>query len=209
VAAGTSGSRTQPFRHTGERWGSETGFTYLRARYYASSVGRFTSRDALAGVRAVPGSLNRYAYAGNNLINWTDPSGMITFGYCATGSIGSGLNVTGQVCPLQISGAGEFGWSASIGIGGASTPEAGVGGGVQVTSAETLSQLKGTEIYAGVVSGLGPGFQLTGAHSPADADTSSPAVWGATLTVGPTYGAGVVGGVSQAASGTYFTVPIH
>lgn len=34
-----------PFRYCGEYWDSETGTYYLRARYYAPAVGRFTQQD--------------------------------------------------------------------------------------------------------------------------------------------------------------------
>ncbi|MES2354415.1 MAG: RHS repeat-associated core domain-containing protein [Pseudomonadota bacterium] len=49
----------------------DAGLTYYRARYYDSSIGRFTQRDPI-GMR---GGLNLYAYVDNNPINFTDPSG--------------------------------------------------------------------------------------------------------------------------------------
>ncbi len=59
---------------TGEQTGSD-GTVYLRARYYAPSLGRFLQRDTFAGYAERPQSLNRYAYTENNPVNWTDPSG--------------------------------------------------------------------------------------------------------------------------------------
>ncbi|MCB1433672.1 MAG: RHS repeat-associated core domain-containing protein [Alphaproteobacteria bacterium] len=57
---------------------NETGLQYLHARYYDSDLGRFLSPDTwdpiLAGV-----DINRYAYAGNDPINGSDPNGHIAF----------------------------------------------------------------------------------------------------------------------------------
>ncbi|ARU60074.1 hypothetical protein CBW65_02580 [Tumebacillus avium] len=45
------------------------------ARWYSPSVGRFTTQDSWTGLGDLPQTLNRYAYALNNPINITDPSG--------------------------------------------------------------------------------------------------------------------------------------
>ncbi|MBU5451529.1 RHS repeat-associated core domain-containing protein, partial [Acetivibrio sp. MSJd-27] len=58
-----------PFRYCGEYFDSETGFIYLRARYYDSSIGRFTSEDPIRD------GMNWFVYCGNNPINLVDPSG--------------------------------------------------------------------------------------------------------------------------------------
>ena len=42
---GYSGSYLNPFRYSGEYFDEETGFYYLRARYYDPSVGRFLTED--------------------------------------------------------------------------------------------------------------------------------------------------------------------
>lgn len=57
----------------GEQFDAETGLIYLRARYYDPQLGRFISEDPL-GLAA---GLNRYLYAGNNPVNYSDPSGLI------------------------------------------------------------------------------------------------------------------------------------
>ena len=53
------------------------GIDYAVARYYPSAMGRFMSPDPLTGDISDPQSLNRYAYVGNNPINFTDPMGLI------------------------------------------------------------------------------------------------------------------------------------
>ena len=60
---------------TGEQRDSETGFEYLRARYYNPANGRFASRDSLFPAGEGTQGYNRYAYVGNNPTTNTDPSG--------------------------------------------------------------------------------------------------------------------------------------
>jgi hypothetical protein len=47
----------------------------MGARYYDAALGRFISADTIIASLANPQSLNRYAYAYNNPINNTDPTG--------------------------------------------------------------------------------------------------------------------------------------
>lgn len=71
----------QPFMYTGEQRDfqsrmPETGYYYLRDRFYDPILGRFLSRDRLAGDATRPPTLNRYSYVENNPVNYVDPSGM-------------------------------------------------------------------------------------------------------------------------------------
>jgi RHS repeat-associated protein len=63
--------------YTGHQYDIETGLTYARARYYDSVNGVFLSRDSLEGVLTIAPSLHRFAYAHNNPLINTDPSGRI------------------------------------------------------------------------------------------------------------------------------------
>ena len=67
---------------TGERQDSSTGFYYLRARHYDPSTGRFQSKDPVHGARVLPGTFNRYTYALNNPIAFTDLSGQSCLPSC-------------------------------------------------------------------------------------------------------------------------------
>lgn len=69
---GTNGSA--PFAFQGREYDEESGLYYFRARYYHPRLGRFLGEDPL-GFTA---SLNLYAFARNNPVNLTDPSGLQT-----------------------------------------------------------------------------------------------------------------------------------
>ncbi len=56
--------------YCGEYYDAETGFIYLRNRYYDSSIGRFISEDPIKD------GLNWYVYANNNPVKYSDPSGL-------------------------------------------------------------------------------------------------------------------------------------
>lgn len=66
-------------KFTGYERDAETHLDYAQARYYANLHGRFTSPDPLfiTGSRlGDPQSLNTYAYARNNPLKYTDPTGL-------------------------------------------------------------------------------------------------------------------------------------
>ena len=62
----------------GEQTDLSTGLTYLRARYYDASTGRFISPDPIEGDPTQPGTRQDYAYALNDPRNTTDPTGLTT-----------------------------------------------------------------------------------------------------------------------------------
>jgi RHS repeat-associated protein len=59
-----------PFRYCGEYFDEETGFYYLRARYYDPDIRRFISEDPARD------GLNWYVYCANNPIVFFDPWGL-------------------------------------------------------------------------------------------------------------------------------------
>ena len=76
--ASSTGTVTNPFRYTGayqDSTSSESGFYYLRARYYDQVAGQFTSFDPAVRSTRLP-----YAYANGSPLNATDPSGLACFG---------------------------------------------------------------------------------------------------------------------------------
>jgi RHS repeat-associated protein len=65
-------------KFTGYEKDNETGLDFAEARYYHSSVGRFTAVDPLlaSGKSANPQTFNRYVYSLNSPIVLSDPSGL-------------------------------------------------------------------------------------------------------------------------------------
>ena len=69
------GDSDNNYLFTGEQFDNEIGLNYNRARYYDPNTGRFISRDPFEGFNDMPVTLHDYLYAGNNPINFVDPSG--------------------------------------------------------------------------------------------------------------------------------------
>lgn len=68
---GSTGTATTPIGWAGEYRDAETGFIYLRARYYDPDTAQFLTRDPLE-----PVTRSAYGYAANNPLNFTDPTGL-------------------------------------------------------------------------------------------------------------------------------------
>lgn len=85
-----AGSFTEQRKFTGQEYDVDTGLSYMNARYYNGTIGRFISQDPLATeslqtednqkfqyLLANPQNWNTYSYALNNPLVASDPSGMI------------------------------------------------------------------------------------------------------------------------------------
>jgi RHS repeat-associated protein len=62
-------------RFTDQVFDEDTGLHYYGARYYDSELGRFMQPDTHVQSVTNPQTLNRYTYANNNPLKYTDPSG--------------------------------------------------------------------------------------------------------------------------------------
>ncbi|MDP2709885.1 MAG: RHS repeat-associated core domain-containing protein [Solirubrobacteraceae bacterium] len=128
----STGTLQQPFGYAGEYHDAETGLVYLRARYYDPGTGQFLTRDPLETLTG-----QAYAYANNNPITHTDPSGeappllvaaLILGGGGAAGgaAIDFGSQVAGNLfrgCgPLDDIDVGDIGISAGLGAATAPLP---------------------------------------------------------------------------------------
>ncbi len=73
-----SGSTPTAYKFTGQRPDEATGLYFYNARYYDPALGRFTQPDTIVPAVGNPQALNRYAYALNNPLRYTDPTGRFT-----------------------------------------------------------------------------------------------------------------------------------
>lgn len=70
-----SGAIENVYTYNGEQNDPEAGLIFLRHRYYDPALGRFLSRDPLAGFQIAPQTINPYSYVSNNPVNLVDPNG--------------------------------------------------------------------------------------------------------------------------------------
>ena len=112
-----------PLQYTGRE--NDGAYYYYRARYYDPATARFLSEDPLN----IEGGANLYAYAGDNPVNWRDPTGRCP--WCVVGAaIGGIANAynnyrdysTGQISGFQyfediVVGAGTGYLSGIPGLG--------------------------------------------------------------------------------------------
>ncbi len=75
--SGGTGLPTE-YRYTGQRREPNLGLYDYGARFYEPRTGRFQSPDTIVPAPGDPQSLNRYAYALNNPLRYTDPTGMFS-----------------------------------------------------------------------------------------------------------------------------------
>ena len=70
-----TGTADVAYKYTGQERDPSTGLYFYNARYYDPALGRFISPDTLVPNPLDPQALNRYAYARNNPVLYTDPTG--------------------------------------------------------------------------------------------------------------------------------------
>lgn len=105
------------FQFSGEMYNDTLGYHFLRARYYDPQTGRFISKDPVKGVLTIPQTQNPYAYAGNNPINMSDPSGefwgpLLSF----LGQVGTFMATKGQQACTFVATQGQKAVQATKGI---------------------------------------------------------------------------------------------
>jgi RHS repeat-associated protein len=119
-----TGSTANAYQFTGERFNSDLGLYYLRARWYNQGTGRFLTRDTYPLNAHHPIEWNRYVYTANNPVNWTDPSGLLIaeqIGQTAQivrSIVIATIATAAAVCVLRLSGTFLQATLARIALGG-------------------------------------------------------------------------------------------
>ena len=93
-----SGNQLSEFQFAGQQADSETGLTYMRGRYYDSSLGIFLSRDSIESLVSGP-----YSYARNNPVIYIDPTGHLSIASLIQGTVnysGAALKVLEPVAAV-------------------------------------------------------------------------------------------------------------
>jgi len=121
-------SEINPFVYKGYWYGWSTGLYYLNARYYNPAIGRFLSEDPIGPTPGNVLSYNEYAYAENNPVLLSDPSGMIPMEDEGDELGGDGAVTAGEQDAIALEVAGQGGTDAqSTGSIGEGTGEASAG----------------------------------------------------------------------------------
>ena len=92
-----------------------TGFDYFGARYYASGSGRFTTVDPVVPQAVAlqdPQLWNRYGYARNNPLRYTDPDGRCIWDFCIGEiALAAGVSQAAVGAAMAASAASVFVWN--------------------------------------------------------------------------------------------------
>jgi RHS repeat-associated protein len=115
-----TGSSDPKHKFTGQEEDSSTRLYYYGARYMDPQLGRFITADPTVQHPTDPQDLNRYAYARNNPVNFTDPTGFGWFKKLVAAVIGTVVGVvttiaTGNPALGLAAGVATYrGWDAAL-----------------------------------------------------------------------------------------------
>ncbi|MFW6187053.1 MAG: RHS repeat-associated core domain-containing protein, partial [Actinomycetota bacterium] len=127
--SGGAGTPVNPYQFKGGLHDRTTNWVKFGHRWYSTEWGRFSQQDTL-DAPLDPANANRYAFAANDPINLSDPTGQITEG-CALALAGLGLSFVGIVAAgasTPVTGPVGIGAMAGIisSVGGGALSGAGV-----------------------------------------------------------------------------------
>ena len=94
----STGSTENKYRYAGEQTDSFLGMQYLRARYYDSGIGRFSTMDEWPGIYDEPITLNKYLYGNADPVMNVDPTGR----FATLGGFNVGFSVQGVLAASNV-----------------------------------------------------------------------------------------------------------
>jgi len=106
--ANRTGTTSVPFGFAGQLTDAETGFQYLRARYYDPATAQFLTRDPLESLTKQP-----YAYAVDNPLTFVDPNGQQCNGASGDGWARLGSAFSDFGCNIWEVGTGTLTWHSN------------------------------------------------------------------------------------------------
>lgn len=111
-----------PYKFTGKELDASSNLYFYESRYYHAIFGRFIAPDTIVPDLSDPQSLNRYTYANNNPLRYTDPNGhfpvfaiVVAIGVVA-GAVSSGIQSDWDLQATLLGGV-IGGVSAAVGYG--------------------------------------------------------------------------------------------
>ena len=177
-----------PFRLEGAYTDQESGLNYLINRYYDPTTGQFLNRDPLTAITGQP-----YAYAGDDPVNYSDPTGLSKCGHPhgIFDTIGSLVDCASSG---NLGGAVSTVTQAGTGIVGAGISASPVGIGMQAFSSVTGYSVGGC--LGGSATGFSVNVTGSACYYATPSGQSGLTVtygggtglgWGADLTAGPAF----------------------
>jgi len=154
----SEGQDTTNYKYTGKEEDSSTGLYFYGARYYDPDIGRFTQPDTIVQSPYDPQSLNRYTYARNNPIIYTDPTGHWIWIAIIIGAVLGGASAAASGQPVWQGALMGAAGGLMVGAGAAAFGFWGAVGGGMVAGAGNASATGGNIGFGAIAGGLGAGL---------------------------------------------------
>ena len=194
------GEEASGFGYNGEYYNAATGLIYLRARFYAPEMNRFSQKDLLRGSIFAPKSLNRYCYCQNDPVDFIDPSGMFLFralvGAVAGAIVGAVSGVANEIITAVVEKRPVNWKNAATGAAAGAAGGATAGAVFAATGSVHLAATAG-----GAVGGAVGGYVGTKANGGSKEQAIANARKGALAGAAGGFVGGAVGGVVAAQAG--------
>ena len=151
-----------PFRYRGYVYDEETGFYYLKSRYYDPETCRFISADVLLSTGQGVIGHNCFAYCNNNPVNACDSEGVFPF-LAVTAIIGAVVGAVAGGIIAAANGGDTADIIAGAAIGAAAGGLLGLGAGAAASSVVSGSLLATSADIAANLSLIPPAVSSSGA----------------------------------------------